>query len=55
MVADGGPTEKDLESLKAETAHLSESTVCAKEELDWSESSYVASLPRIAWSLFRGR
>jgi len=55
MVADGGPTENDLESLKVETAHLSESTVCAKEELDWSESSYVASLPRIAWSLFRGR
>jgi B12-binding domain/radical SAM domain protein len=55
MVADGGPTAKDLESLKDETAHLSESTVCAKEELDWSESSYVASIPRIAWSLFRGR
>jgi B12-binding domain/radical SAM domain protein len=55
MVAAGGPTEKDLESIRFETAHLSESTVCAKEELDWSESSYLASLPRIAWSLLKGK
>ncbi len=55
MVAAGGPSPWDLESLKDEAASLSESTVCAKEELDWSESSYIASLPRIFWSLIRGR
>ncbi len=55
MVARGGPADEELASLKDEAAGLSESTVCAKEELDWSESSYLASIPRAAWSLFRGR
>ncbi len=55
MVAAGGPTPRDLDSLRDETAHLSESTVCAKEELEWSESSYLASFPRIFWSLLRSR
>ena len=55
MVARGGPTERDLQLLKDDTSNLSESTVCAKEELDWSESSYVASIPRIFLALVRGR
>ena len=55
MVAKGGPTAQDLVSLQDEAAKLSESTVCAKEELEWSESSYLASFPRIFWSLLRGK
>lgn len=55
MVAKGGPSQADLESLGDEASCLSESTVCDKEELDWSESSYVASLPRVLVKLLSGR
>jgi hypothetical protein len=55
MIAKAGPSQVDLESLRDEAACLSESTVCDKEELDWSESSCVASVPRVLVKLLRGR
>lgn len=50
-----GMTERDFEALKESARGLSESTVCEKRELDWSESSIYASLPRIFRSLLTGR
>ena len=55
LIANGGPIEEGLEALSDEARGLSESTVCDKSELDWSESSYLASLPRALSSLVRGR
>lgn len=55
MVARGKTTEKDLDQLREVASRLSESTVCEKEELDWSESSIYASIPRMAKALLKGR
>lgn len=51
----GGPSGKDLDELREAAAALNESTVCGKEELDWSESSVYASIPRMISSLLKGR
>jgi hypothetical protein len=51
----GVPSGKDLDELREAAAALNESTVCDKEELDWSESSVYASIPRMISSLLRGR
>jgi len=51
----GKATENDLESLRESAMSLSESTVCEKEELDWSESSIYASVPRMVSALLRKR
>jgi len=55
LVARGEASQADFESLRDEASCLSESTVCDKEELDWSESSYVASFPRVLLKLLSGR
>lgn len=53
IVARGGVSEKDMESIREAAMRLSESTVCEKGELDWSEDSIYASIPRIVNSLVR--
>lgn len=55
MVARGKASGEDLDSLREVASRLSESTVCEKEELDWSESSIYASIPRMVSALLRGR
>ena len=55
MIAKGTVSEDDMAALRDEAKGLSESTVCEKEELDWSESSVYSSIPRIIASLIRGR
>jgi hypothetical protein len=55
VVSKGKASGKDLEALRGAATRLSESTVCEKEELDWSESSIYASLPRMVSSLLRGK
>jgi len=55
VVSNGKASGKDLEALREAATRLSESTVCEKEELDWSESSIYASLPRMVSSLLRGK
>lgn len=50
-----GLAEADLEQIRDSAKELSESTVCEKRELDWSESGIYASLPRILKSLLIGR
>jgi B12-binding domain/radical SAM domain protein len=46
-------SEKELDSLRDAAARLSESTVCEKEELDWSDNSIYASFPRMVGALLR--
>jgi len=53
IVSKGGGSEKDMEGLREAAARLSESTVCEKGELDWSEDSIYASIPRIVGALVR--
>ncbi len=55
MVDKGMTSEADMEALRDEAKDLSESTVCEKEELDWSDSSVYSSIPRMIASLIRGR
>lgn len=55
LIAQGVPSQANLESLRDEASCLGESTVCDKEELDWSQSSYVASFPRVLLKLLSGR
>lgn len=55
IVQHGRASEDDMEALRDMAASLSESTVCEKEELDWSESSIYASIPRIVGALLRRR
>ncbi len=43
----GGASGKDMDDLREAASALNESTVCGKEELDWSESSVYASIPRM--------
>ena len=50
-----GLVASDLQALGESARGLSESTVCEKQELDWSESSIYASFPRILRSLITGR
>jgi B12-binding domain/radical SAM domain protein len=53
IVAKGGASEKNMDSLREAATALSESTVCEKGELDWSEDSIYASIPRIVGALVR--
>jgi len=53
IVAKGEATEKEMDLLRDAATELSESTVCEKGELDWSEDSIYASIPRIVGSLVR--
>jgi len=53
IVAKGRMSDADLESLRETASGLSESTVCEKEELNWSDSSIFASIPRIVRALLR--
>jgi len=55
IVARGESSEKDLEALKDAAVTLNESTVCEKTELDWSEDTIYASIPRMVASLLRLR
>jgi len=55
IVAKSGASDRDLADLREAAEKLNESTVCDKEELDWSESSIYASLPRIISALLRGK
>ena len=55
LISKGTISEADMAGLKEDAKSLSESTVCEKEELDWSESSVYSSIPRIIASLLRGR
>jgi B12-binding domain/radical SAM domain protein len=53
IVGKGAGSEKEFDSLRDAAARLSESTVCEKEELDWSENSIYASFPRMVGALLR--
>jgi len=55
IVERGATTQAEMEALREAAAGLSESTVCEKEELDWSESSVYASIPRMVSALLRRR
>jgi len=55
IVGRAGATDKDMDELRDAAAALSESTVCEKAELDWSENSIYASIPRIVSSFIRRR
>ena len=53
IVSKGGANDKDMDSLRDVAVRLSESTVCEKSELDWSEDSIYASIPRMVGALVR--
>jgi len=53
IIAKGRESDKDMDSLRDAAARLSESTVCEKGELDWSQDSIYASIPRIVGALVR--
>jgi len=55
LIARGSASETDMEALREDAKDLSGSTVCDKEELDWSESSIYSSIPRMISALIRGR
>jgi hypothetical protein len=55
IVGKGAASDAQMEELREAAMSLSESTVCEKEELDWSEDSIYASIPRIMGSLIRRR
>ena len=55
MLEKGGVTDANMEALREDARSLSESTVCEKEELDWSEFSVYASIPRMISAIVRGK
>jgi B12-binding domain/radical SAM domain protein len=55
IIAKGSASGRDLDDLREAASRLNESTVCEKEELDWSESSIYASIPRMIGALLRRR
>jgi len=55
LISTGCVSGEDMAGLRSEARSLSESTVCDKEELDWSESSVYSSLPRMISAFLRGR
>jgi len=55
IVARGKANGSEMEQLRDSAKALSESTVCEKGELDWSEDSIYASIPRMISSLVRRR
>jgi B12-binding domain/radical SAM domain protein len=55
IVARGGASGAELDLVRDQASKLNESTVCEKEELDWSTSSIYASIPRMVTALLRRR
>jgi len=53
VISRGPAAESEMDSLREMAAELSESTVCEKGELDWSEDSIYASVPRMVSALLR--
>jgi len=53
LMEKGGGTDDAMAGLKDDAMSLSESTVCEKEELDWTDSSFYGSIPRMVSSLLR--
>lgn len=53
ILAKGEASGEQFDSLRDAAARLSESTVCEKEELDWSENSIYASFPRMVGALLK--
>jgi hypothetical protein len=53
IVGKHSATEGEMDALREAAANLSESTVCEKGELDWTEDTIYASIPRMVGSLLR--
>ena len=53
IVGKRSATEGEMDALREAAANLSESTVCEKGELDWTEDTIYASIPRMVGSLLR--
>ncbi|MGQ9587825.1 MAG: TIGR04190 family B12-binding domain/radical SAM domain protein, partial [Thermoplasmata archaeon] len=53
IVGKGTATGQEMDELREAAFALSESTVCEKGELDWTEDTVYASLPRMMASLLR--
>ena len=55
VVGRGKASGAEMDELRESAKDLSESTVCEKAELDWSEDSIYSSIPRMISSLIRRR
>ncbi len=55
IVARGKASDKDLDGLREAASSLSESTVCEKTELDWTENTIYSSIPRMVGALLRSK
>ncbi|MBN1678403.1 MAG: TIGR04190 family B12-binding domain/radical SAM domain protein [Candidatus Thermoplasmatota archaeon] len=55
IVGKGTASGGEIEALREAAMDLSESTVCEKTELDWTEDTFWASVPRIMGALVRRR
>lgn len=53
IVSKGKASDKEIEELRETASSLSESTVCEKTELDWTENTMYSSLPRMVGALLR--
>ena len=53
IVGKGTASEGEMDALREAAASLSESTVCEKGELDWTDETIYASIPRMVGSLLR--
>lgn len=53
IVGRGKVSDKEMDGLREAAKDLSESTVCEKKELDWSDDSIYASIPRMVGALLR--
>jgi B12-binding domain/radical SAM domain protein len=53
IVGKHSATEGEMDALREAASNLSESTVCEKGELDWTEDTIYASIPRMVGSLLR--
>ena len=53
IVGKGNASEDEMDALREAAARLSESTVCEKGELDWTDETIYASIPRMVGSLLR--
>ncbi len=53
IVGKHSASEGEMDELREAAASLSESTVCEKGELDWTDDTIYASIPRMVGSLLR--
>lgn len=53
IVGRGKASEEEMAKLREAAAALSESTVCEKTELDWTDETMYASIPRMVRALLR--